>query len=155
VNRKLTGLLTPHSLLTAVRDIAAPVVIAPNRPGSEVSNSPTKQRSGSNELFTMFSTPRNTSSWLLSMLYELRRPKALPAIPTRLELPHYSVSHGCVRTNTKMFHCTGNERSKSPTDHLLEKRSLVCPWCDDAVCIDFGDLYITSVTTFSFNRKKV
>lgn len=32
VNKKLTGLLTPHSLLTAVRDMAAPVVIAPKRP---------------------------------------------------------------------------------------------------------------------------
>ena len=50
VKRKLTGERTPHSELTAVRDMAAPVVMAPNK------------------LLHRLLTPRKKSSWLLSML---------------------------------------------------------------------------------------
>lgn len=44
VNMKLRGLLTPHSELTAVRDMAPPVAIAPKR------------------LLTILLAPRKTSS---------------------------------------------------------------------------------------------
>lgn len=50
VKRKLRGLRTPHSELTAVRDMAPPVVMPPKR------------------LLMMFSTPRKTSSCDLSIL---------------------------------------------------------------------------------------